>query len=45
MKKEKMDSFIQDSCSVILDVLTQIFEGNFQFKGKISVLEGMVVWG
>ncbi len=45
MKKEKMDFFIQDSYNVILDVLTHIFEGDFQFNGKISVLDGMFVWG
>jgi len=45
MKKEKMDFFIQDSYTVILDVLTRIFEEDFQFNGKISVLDGMFVWG
>ncbi len=44
LKKEEMDKFIQDSTQVILLILEQVFNKNFNLTGKISFLDDIINW-
>ncbi|MFX0030363.1 MAG: zinc dependent phospholipase C family protein [Candidatus Hermodarchaeota archaeon] len=44
LKKNEMDSFIQNSTDVILEILSKIIEKKFTFTEKISVLDGVIIW-
>jgi hypothetical protein len=44
LEKREMDSFIDISSNVILEVLTQIQEKKFKFAEKISVLDDIISW-
>ncbi|MBY8989685.1 MAG: zinc dependent phospholipase C family protein [Candidatus Lokiarchaeota archaeon] len=44
LDRKQMDNFIQNSTNVILDILAKIFEKDFSFTDKISVLDGILIW-
>ncbi|MHA2181168.1 MAG: zinc dependent phospholipase C family protein [Promethearchaeota archaeon] len=44
LKKDDMDRFIQDSTKVILDILRQILDKNFDLTEKISFLDNIIHW-
>lgn len=44
LKKKEMDDFIQNSTNVILKVLKQILDKKFEFNGKTSVLDDIIIW-
>jgi hypothetical protein len=44
LKKAEMDNFIQNSTDIILLVLKQIINEEFDLKHKISVLDGILMW-
>ncbi|MHA1933367.1 MAG: zinc dependent phospholipase C family protein [Promethearchaeota archaeon] len=44
LKKDEMDRFIRDSTTVILDILKQILDKNFDLTEKISFLDNIIHW-
>ena len=44
LEKKEMDSFIQNSTNVILEVIKQIIEKKFEFNEKTSVLDDIIIW-
>jgi hypothetical protein len=44
LKMKGMDNFIRDSTQIILVILKQVFNKNFNLAGKISFLDDIISW-